>query len=636
MRKGIKNGFLQSDLDAAGFQILNLTGGGGGGAGVFNILDYGAKADVKQITDISMPQGSVITSAATVFTNADVGKLVVVRGASGATDGKSPLNGTITAVNGNSATLSQPNAWNGLATEAESFPMMTYGSDCLDACYLALLAVPAVGGTVFIPTGNYIMISTNARFWAVVRDNIKIMGGGMGGTKIFYTSAYQKGIFFAGALENPNPRPKRNLIVSDFTISDLNYYIVDTTGNNGLDFLDVSDLTIERIEAVNCKGNACINVQGRYSNGGPVTNRIKIRDCYIHGDREGGAISFFDYGIQGDGINAGQLNDVEITGNVIVGTGRHAYEGGGVCYDQYFANNHIDMLLTGKAGINPTGGNRTTVAHNIIKNVTRGEWAAIDFTTDEDHSGLHFFAKDINIIGNYITGKGQYMIRCQNTSYNAEVNHVDRVLITANYAEAIGGQTGCSGVGLGGVAGGGPDWPDIVIANNTFKVDTAAVQWIVQPATDANKFLVVKDNFIGSAEIITGLVNTPQGYCKQLLFENNRGTRNYTLNGGGRYGHKVKRDGFANGALAAGAAAVDEFFFYGGVVGLDRVIVTPAPDVGAGIIITAWLILEHQQDNDQAKVKLRFYNPTAAPISTGSYAWVTLHRENPCLPFGST
>jgi hypothetical protein len=69
----------------AAFTWPNQSIGGGGGSSsstVFNVKDYGAKGDLRTVTDGAIPSGSsTLTSATAAFTTSDVGKEVEVAGA---------------------------------------------------------------------------------------------------------------------------------------------------------------------------------------------------------------------------------------------------------------------------------------------------------------------------------------------------------------------------------------------------------------------------------------------------------------------------------------------------------------------------------------------------------------------------
>ncbi len=136
---------------------------------IFNVRSYGAKGDVKKVTDGAMTSGQpTLTSATAAFTVADVGKLVGVTGAgSGATPN---LASSISAyVSATQVTLAANAASN------VSGAVFKYGTDDTTAVQAANTAACAVRGTLYFPPGF--------EYWSagvVVTDGVKIEGGGWG------------------------------------------------------------------------------------------------------------------------------------------------------------------------------------------------------------------------------------------------------------------------------------------------------------------------------------------------------------------------------------------------------------------------------------------------------------------------
>ena len=135
----------------------------------------------------------------------------------------------------------------------------------------------------------------------------------------------------------------------------------------------MDNLLIQRIEICNSRGTAGINYQGTPQEV-PWSKRLYIRECWVHGIVPETVIrSYFPLN-RGRRDECGRVGDVHIVDNTIERPGRHGYEGGGNCRDQYFIGNTIDMANCigssgGLSGINPTGGNTTVIMGNTIKSV---------------------------------------------------------------------------------------------------------------------------------------------------------------------------------------------------------------------------------------------------------------------------
>src|SRR5205823_211309 len=125
---------------------------------------------------------------------------------------------------------------------------------------------------------------------------------------------------------------------------------------------------------------------------GLPSENISVQNCIMRADTG-------NYQ-EGDGCNIGNYSNIRFVGNKVFSPARHGYEGGGNCYNQYFAFNTIDMNSVGLSGLNLTGGNRSSVIGNTILNCTT---FGIDFTVDV---GVTFFSKNNRIIGNYVATVG--------------------------------------------------------------------------------------------------------------------------------------------------------------------------------------------------------------------------------------
>ena len=125
----------------------------------YDIRDYGAVVDGRELTDVSMTAGSaVLDSASYTFTSDDIGKVVGVEGAgydspdydTNANDGK--LISSIVSVSGGNATLAD------VAVNTVSGAVSVFGTPDDDAIEAAQdAAVLAGGGEVFFPAGRTIV-----------------------------------------------------------------------------------------------------------------------------------------------------------------------------------------------------------------------------------------------------------------------------------------------------------------------------------------------------------------------------------------------------------------------------------------------------------------------------------------------
>lgn len=132
-----------------------------------NVLDMGAVADTRSVTDaVSTISSTTFTSATAAFTSADAGKIVMVSKAGNQTNGYS-ITGTVAAVN--SATSITISGTFATAVKAATGLRLTLGTDNTAFIQATLDAAPAYS-TVVIPPGSYGV--NNAIY--VRRDNITV------------------------------------------------------------------------------------------------------------------------------------------------------------------------------------------------------------------------------------------------------------------------------------------------------------------------------------------------------------------------------------------------------------------------------------------------------------------------------
>lgn len=175
------------------FYVERLSGGSTAntaGLGFYNVRDYGAKGDVKQLADGVTVVGTTFTSATAAFTAGDTGKTISI-GAAG-TAGIVHTT-TITYVNATTVTLASG------AAVAGSGRTFRYGTDDQAACQAAMDAANTAGrGVVFYPAGIYghktsvthklnVVVRGAARevaqVWALA-DNVRIFEDPNAGTAV--------------------------------------------------------------------------------------------------------------------------------------------------------------------------------------------------------------------------------------------------------------------------------------------------------------------------------------------------------------------------------------------------------------------------------------------------------------------
>lgn len=137
--------------------------------GMFHVDGFGVKFDLKQVRDAVTTSGSpIVTSATAGFTQADVGKTV-----SGYPSG-SPLSiaGTILSVQSSTQCTVSANA-----TANATGVRFTYGTDNLASMQAAHDALPAKGGTIYLPAYGLAGMSGPV---VITKPNVTVQGGNTG------------------------------------------------------------------------------------------------------------------------------------------------------------------------------------------------------------------------------------------------------------------------------------------------------------------------------------------------------------------------------------------------------------------------------------------------------------------------
>jgi hypothetical protein len=117
-----------------------------------SVKDYGAVADRVDLADAGMTASSALLSTAHTFTQADVGKVIIVGGA-GAVGYPNNLITTIASVNGGSGTGAATLA--SVAANTVSGAVANFGTENVTAFASAVAA--ANGSGLYIPGGNYLL-----------------------------------------------------------------------------------------------------------------------------------------------------------------------------------------------------------------------------------------------------------------------------------------------------------------------------------------------------------------------------------------------------------------------------------------------------------------------------------------------
>ncbi len=579
---------LANDGDANGKKIKNLDSSNLGFGLNVKAPPFSAKGDAHTITDAAINSGSgSLTSASTFFTTDDVGKVMIVRGAGVA---GAPLNTTIASVSGGGAANLAANA-----STTVSGARADFGSLDTAAFNAAVAALPSLGGTIVVPAGNYMLgVTTSGNLWTFARSNVAVRGEGMGVTNFFYSSASANGTLGPGTclFVGDYSATYNNVSVADLSFIDLNTRTAMGGGHNpsALELYFVNDVHLERIETINAKGNGAINVGGSCAGGVPLISNVYVLDCHIHGDSAGGWN-------EGDGVNVGCYSNVHFEGNRVIAVGRHAFEGGGVCFDQFFERNQIDMQSRGLSGIAPTGGNRTRVNNNVITNVTSSGYG-IDFTADVG-AGITVF--DNQISGNYVKAANN-AIRLQNTSGSGTA--VSRLIVSDNYVEAV------YGVMIDATI-----FPDITVANNVFNITGTVLTQAGAPGGPTpitGRLVEIRNN--RSTRKMLNFSSTFSNWTttRQVRIEDNiigttaadAQTQEYGGNASTNFGSAY--------TLAAGALLTSAGISVPGAQVGDDVVVVPDPTWPSEIIF-------YGRVTAQDTVTVRALNPTAAGVAYPDY-----------------
>ena len=383
----------------------------------FNILDYGAKVDGRELTDVSMTSGSaVLDSAGYTFTAGDIGKKVGVAGAgtvstdfnTNANDGV--LIATISSVSGGNATLSVA------AVNTVSGAVAVFGTPDDTAIAAAQTAAVANGGgVVFFPPGRTIvtlaLYCQNYVSWAGVHRDVSWVDVIFdAGTE---TATNKLSWLHCSGRTSANPLTGASLhdfgVNARFQIRSGGY----VPGIKALNIFHVNRCAITNMNVWNTGGTA-IPFDHQYESVLIGWNIIK-NPGRLYPIYDTSAVKYGRGG--GSGIGIGTINDgtVEpglIIGNTILGVGSSAaalpkgnngifLEAQGISTDPALpavgfriADNYVSGMW---AGIRDAGALGTIVANNTVVKCVKG--IALDFTAVRGS----YPGQDALVIGNVVS-----------------------------------------------------------------------------------------------------------------------------------------------------------------------------------------------------------------------------------------
>jgi hypothetical protein len=324
------------------------------GGAVFNAAAYGAVGDALPLTIVSATAGSstITVSGDALPSAADVGKYILVPTAfvpkkKGFAE---TLVTTITAVSGTTVTLAEaPGA------SVAGVPGL-YGSDATKAIHLALeAAASAGGGTVFIPTGTYLLTASLS-----LASQVNVRGAGPG-TRLVS----------AGASPVLSLMSVAGCAVMDLGIDLFNTRNFNTAVSAGCahDSPGVwsQDIRLERCSLYNSLLDWC---QGGETPCGVLLagcQRVWITGC-------------FTYGVELKCALAPGVSAVQVTGNTIVNP---------LQYGVSLAINTPGVIVD------------CIIANNVFQNVS--QQGAI-YVGDDNSTTAHVVCERVSIVGNVISG----------------------------------------------------------------------------------------------------------------------------------------------------------------------------------------------------------------------------------------
>lgn len=345
-------------------------------------------------------------------------------------------------------------------------------------------ALPAGGGTIYIPHGRYLLnqTSTSAQF-AITKSGVTLCGDGWGTVLVHNATGVVPG---NNAVVMISPK---NGSISGIQLQ--NFKIEGPTTNTGAAIFgdsrvlgvlihdgasagNISDVLIERVWVTGME-TACFGITSFGSN---TVRRVKFSNCWATNSRQ-------------DGFNAfsGAVFDVTIAGCYAANLDGFGFEMASA--GNVFIGNVIRGV--GQSGIgmeyNPALGAayRTLIAHNYISDVSTAAYPS--------SSGISL-GQSQNPINTEILGNSIYRIG----GHGIEINLVPRdISIRDNTIIDVGG----GGVNTAGIASGAAGTNLVVFGNTIRRVNTASynLSYGVALAGLGNSTNIVKNNEVSGATI---------------------------------------------------------------------------------------------------------------------------------------
>jgi hypothetical protein len=459
----------------------------------------------------------------------------------------------------------------------------------LAAVRAAVDALPSPGHLHF-PAGAYWLgaATTSARL-AITKNEITITGDGIQRTILKYDSDVPKidGRFGPGSalLIGETSRPHFGYVLEDFSIEDVQPRSRWTGAHNpsAVDAYKVDRVRIERVEAINIKGNSAFYVFSP----SPQGRDLIFRDNIVRGTAAGGFV-------QGVGLNWASFSNAVIENNHIEGVGLGGIGAGacGACKDIRIVNNVIDYLdrAPGSAALILTGdGDGITVTGNTIRNFAGGQ-KAIQIGSED--GGKNYPIRNVVISNNIIEASRRSADRGIALTGNWQLVAIRGNRIRATYPIDF--------------ESGGAELGSLEIAGNVFDSLSIGPALAKAPATvPIGASIFIHDNTVTGDDEPLKLVdfaNFPRWRAPNIRFENNTiGTRveqqrNHQIDG---VGYKPAGDG---GVIAARRSGADfKTTIFGAMPG-DRVEIAlpatfPQGVAAAGTVTAANEVTWHLVNN---------------------------------------
>lgn len=447
----------------------------------------------------------------------------------------------------------------------------------VDACRAAVDALPSPGHLHF-PAGVYWLgaATTSARL-SITSNDITITGDGIQRTILKYDSDVPNidGTFGPGSLLliGEITGPHWGYVLEDFTIEDIQTRTRWTGAHNpsGVDAYKVDRIRIERVEAINVKGNSAFNVFSPSRNGRDFTFRQNI----VRGTPAGGYV-------QGVGLNFAAFSNLLIEQNTIEGVGLGGIGAGacGACSNIRILNNTIDYLdrSPGPAGLIFTGdGDGITVSGNIIRRFGGGQRGIMIGSED---GGANYPIRNVVVSNNVIEATARTVDRGIELGGNWQYVSIRNNRIRATYPIDIVS---------------GKDFGSLQITGNTLdSFDATGPALAKAPVSIASRDAVLlQDNVVTGTGMPLKLVDFaafPIWRSPSVTLQNNRIGERVEQSWNGQIDGVTRVATGQEDTLAAGRSTVDARSTMFGARPGDRVDITLSPGFPPGVSATGSVI----------------------------------------------